>query len=278
MPTIRTDLAAEAHALWQKSAAETTELPGVAARDGALLGLPLTQVDILDEEGSRALGKPQGRYLTLTLREKELREPEGLKTAALALRELLCPMLPKEGTILVAGLGNPRLAVDALGPLTVEGLLVTRHLRDVLPELRPVAGLSGGVLGDTGLEAGEWIYGAAKAAGAAAVILVDALAAGSLQRLGTTVQLSDVGLVPGSGVGNHRMALDRDTLGVPVLSLGVPTVVDVSSLSQELPAGYFVTAQDMDRTILRLGKLLGLGLTLALQPELTLEEAEALLA
>ncbi len=278
MPIIRTDLAAEARELWRGSAAETTELPGVLARDSTLLGLPLTRVEILDREGSEALHKPQGQYLTLTLDARALQDPEGLKNAALALRELLLPMVPPEGVVLVAGLGNPRLAVDALGPLTIDGLLVTRHLRDILPELRPVAGLAGGVLGDTGLEAGEWIYGAAKAVDAAAVILVDALAAGSLQRLGTTVQLSDVGLVPGSGVGNHRMALDRDSLGVPVLSLGVPTVVDVSSLGEGLPQGYFVTAQDMDRTILRLGKLLGLGLTLGLQPELSLEDAEALLA
>ena len=146
MLTIRTDLAAEAHALWQESAGETTALPGVRAREGELEGFPLTWVEVLDEEGERALGKPRGRYATLDVSALWRREPEAAVRAARAAAALLEPLLPEEGTVLVAGLGNPAMTPDALGPLTLEHLLITRHLGEVLPDFRPVAALAGGVL------------------------------------------------------------------------------------------------------------------------------------
>lgn len=293
MLTIRTDLALEAHQLWRETAGETTRLRGVEARDLTTEGLPVTRVEILDREGETALGKPRGVYLTLDISALWRREEEAFSRAVRAVAALLEPLLPEEGPVLAAGLGNPAMTPDALGPRMLDHLLVTRHLAQALPGFRSVAGLGAGVLGSTGLEAAEWVRGAAERVGPAAVIVVDALAARSLDRLCSSVQISDTGLIPGSGVGNHRMALNRAGLGVPVISVGVPTVVSVETAAKDLLAqaggdeeklpsleggGLFVTPDRIDGKIRELAKVLGYGLSLALQPGLELEELEALLA
>lgn len=292
MLTIRTDLAAEARDLWRESAGETTRLPGVRARDEEAQGLPVARVEILDAEGERALGKPPGVYLTLDVAALWRREEGIFARVVRAMAELLGPLLP-EGPVLAAGLGNPAMTPDALGPRTLDHLLITRHLQEVLPGFRPVAGLGAGVLGTTGLEVAEWVRGAAEHVKPAAVVLIDALAARGLDRLCSTVQLSDTGLIPGSGVGNHRMALNRETLGVPVLSVGVPTVVDAETVARDLLADsgaeeapllagrgrrLFVTPDSIDAKIRELAKVVGYGLDLALQPGLEMEDLEALLA
>lgn len=292
MLTIRTDLAAEARDLWRESAGETTRLPGVRARDEEAQGLPVARVEILDAEGERALGKPPGVYLTLDVATLWRREEGIFARVVRAMAELLGPLLP-EGPVLAAGLGNPAMTPDALGPRTLDHLLITRHLQEVLPGFRPVAGLGAGVLGTTGLEVAEWVRGAAEHVKPAAVVLIDALAARGLDRLCSTVQLSDTGLIPGSGVGNHRMALNRETLGVPVLSVGVPTVVDAETVARDLLADsgaeeapllagrgrrLFVTPDSIDARIRELAKVVGYGLNLALQPDLEIEDLDALLA
>ena len=292
MLTIRTDMAVEAHALWRESAGETTRLGGVAAREEQVEGLAVTRVEILDQEGAQALGKPVGVYLTLDISPLWRREEEAFARAVRAVAALLRPLLPEEGPVLTAGLGNPAMTPDALGPRTLDHLLVTRHLGEVLPQLRPVAGLGAGVLGTTGMEVAEWVRGAAEQVKPAAVIVVDALAARDLDRLCAAVQIADTGLVPGSGVGNHRMALNRETLGVPVISMGVPTVVDGETLARDLlgEAGaapdalgkkgrrFFVTPESIDQRIRDLSRVLGYGIDLALQEALELEDLEALLA
>lgn len=293
MLTIRTDLALEAHQLWRETAGETTRLRGVEARDLTTEGLPVTRVEILNREGETALGKPRGVYLTLDISALWRREEEAFSRAVRAVAALLEPLLPEEGPALAAGLGNPAMTPDALGPRMLDHLLVTRHLAQALPGFRSVAGLGAGVLGSTGLEAAEWVRGAAERVRPAAVIVVDALAARSLDRLCSSVQISDTGLIPGSGVGNHRMALNRAGLGVPVISVGVPTVVSVETAAKDLLAqaggdeeklpsleggGLFVTPDRIDGKIRELAKVLGYGLSLALQPGLELEELEALLA
>ena len=292
MLTIRTDLAAEARDLWRESAGETTRLPGVRARDEEAQGLPVARVEILDAEGERALGKPPGVYLTLDVAALWRREEGIFARVVRAMAELLGPLLP-EGPVLAAGLGNPAMTPDALGPRTLDHLLITRHLQEVLPGFRPVAGLGAGVLGTTGREVAEWVRGAAEHVKPAAVVLIDALAARGLDRLCSTVQLSDTGLIPGSGVGNHRMALNRETLGVPVLSVGVPTVVDAETVARDLLADsgaeeapllagrgrrLFVTPDSIDAKIRELAKVVGYGLNLALQPDLEIEDLDALLA
>lgn len=291
MLTIRTDLAAEAHQLWQEQ--ESSRLPGVLARDEELEGFPLTRVEVLDGQGEAALGKPRGIYLTLDISALWRREENVFARAARATAALLRPLLPEEGTVLAAGLGNPAMTADALGPRMLDHLLVTRHLREVLPGFRSVAGISAGVLGTTGMEAAEWVRGAADHVKPAAVVVVDALAARSLDRLCSTIQISDTGLIPGSGVGNHRMALNREGLGVPVISIGVPTVVSVETAAKDLLAqtggdesrlprlharGLFVTPDSIDAKVRELAKVVGYGLDLALQPELETEDLEALLA
>ena len=292
MLTVRTDLAVEAHALWRESAGETTRLKGVAAREEQVEGMTVARVEILDQEGARALGKPEGTYLTLDVSPLWRREEDAFPRAVRAVAALLGPLLPEEGPVLAAGLGNQAMTPDALGPRSLDHLLVTRHLGEALPQLRPVAGLGAGVLGTTGMEVAEWVRGAAEQVGPAAVIVVDALAARDLERLCATVQIADTGLVPGSGVGNHRMALNRETLGVPVISVGVPTVVDAETIARDLlgEAGavpkalngrgrrFFVTPESIDQKIRDLSKVLGYGINLALQESLALEDLEALMA
>lgn len=293
MLTIRTDLAAEAHRLWQEKAGETTRLPGVLARDEELEGFPLTRVEILDGEGEAALGKPRGVYLTLDVSALWRREEGVFQRVVRAVAALLEPLLPEKGPVLAAGLGNPAMTPDALGPRMLDHLLVTRHLGEVLPDLRSVAGIGAGVLGSTGMEAAEWIRGATDHVKPAGVVVVDALAARSLDRLCSSIQISDTGLIPGSGVGNHRLALNREGLGIPVVSMGVPTVVSVETAAKDLltqaggdeakiPAlrgrGLFVTPDSIDAKIRELAKAVGYGLNLALQPGLEIEDLEALLA
>lgn len=290
MLSIRTDLAVEAHSLWRESAGETGTLSGVETAEQELEGMMLTEVRITSEEGEQALGKPKGTYLTLDISPFWRREAEAFRRTAEAIAQALGGLLPRKGPVLAAGLGNRAMTPDALGPLCMEHLLITRHLGEALPSLRPVAALAAGVLGTTGLEVAEWVRGAAERVKPAAVVLVDALAARDLDRLCNTVQMADTGLVPGSGVGNHRMALNRESLDVPVLSVGVPTVVDAETLARDMlddgeepPAlrgrgrRLFVTPDSIDAKIRDLAKLIGYGLNMALHPGLRVEDLTALL-
>ena len=289
MLQIRTDLAAEAREVWREGARLGQRLAGVRAREGRVEGFPVTRVEILDRRGREALGKPEGTYLTVDL-SAYFRDRSGqFAPAARAVARLLGELLPAEGDVFVAGLGNRSMTPDAVGPLCVEHLLVTRHLKAVLPGFRPLAAAAAGVLGTTGLESAEWVRGLAQRAGAKAVIVVDALAARSTDRLCATVQLSDTGIIPGSGVGNARQALSRETMGVPVLSVGVPTVVDAATLALDLTGGsppartpgwgreLFVTPREVDAKVAELGKLLGYGINLAVQRGLEVEDVAALL-
>ena len=208
----------------------------------------------------------------------------------LALAELLRPMLPPEGTALVVGLGNRAVTPDLVGPLAVEHTLVTRHLVEGVESfrnLRPVAALAAGVLASTGMESAAVIQAVCARLRPACVVAVDALASRSVERLCRTVQLSDAGIVPGSGVGNHRMALSRETLGVPVLAVGVPTVVEAATLvldllgrkdGAELPGGeLFVTPREVDSRVADLARVIGYGVSLALNPVLGVDELTMLL-
>ena len=290
MLTRRTDLALEARELWRESAGKTSELAGVRATDYRREGWPATRVEILDRRGAEALGKPVGTYLTLDLTGYWERPEGAFRRAADALAAELRSLLPEEGAVFVAGLGNRAMTPDAVGPLAVEHLLITRHLGDLLPDLRPVAGAAAGVLGTTGMEAAEWVRALAERVEPAAVVVVDALAARSLSRVCATFQLSDTGIIPGSGVGNRRMALNRETMGVPVISLGVPTVVDAATLALDLlregegtapetlgGGDLYVTPKDVDARVRDLARAAGYGINLALQRDLTLEDLTALL-
>ena len=288
----RTDLALESKQLAEKGAAELTEESGVRAEEETLCGLSLTAVEILDESGAARLGKPVGRYLTLALPEQWESDRERFSSAVEAAAAALRRLLPEGAReILVVGLGNAAMTPDALGPEALRHLLVTRHLKGGVSFGRflSVSALTAGVVGSSGIEAAEQTEALSRALHADLVIAIDALAAQSLSRLLSTVQMTDTGIVPGSGVGNHRRALSQTTLGIPVLSLGVPTVVEGRTLALDLleaagntaetalpPDGLFVTPKDADERLHALARLLGYALNLALHG-LSPEDSFALL-
>ena len=268
MSTTRTDLALESVQA-ACSGAETGTISGVRSRERTREGYAVTDIRVEDEDGAQALGKPVGRYVTVDLGPYFRREADYFDRGVRCLAGELAALL-------AAGLGNRAMTCDAVGPASIDNLLVTRHMIRAMPrqfaDFRPVAAVCPGVLARTGLEALELVRGAVERVRPAAVIAVDALAARDSARLCATVQLSDTGLVPGSGVGNRRSALDRGTLGVPVIAVGIPTVVDADPR-----AGLFLTPRDIDQRIRELGRLLGYGITLALQPSLTAADVTALL-
>lgn len=294
----RTDLALEARELWQESTEKTTRLSGVKATKSKEEGYPVTRVDILDRRGEEALGKPQGTYLTIDLTSFWQRKPDFFERAVRAVGSQLKAMLPEKGPALIVGLGNAAMTPDAVGPLAADSVLVTRHLIAASPKhfagFRPVAVFRAGVLGTTGVESAEAVRGLVAQVKPSLVIAIDALAARRVGRMCTTVQLSDTGIVPGSGVGNHRAALNKETLGVPVFAVGVPTVVDAATLAADLleeagipeldetrlrhgEAPLTVTTRDVDQQVRELSKVVGYGVNWALQ-DLEIEEINALLA
>lgn len=275
----RTDLALEARELWQEQADEATILSGVRAREQTSRGIHTTVVEVLNREGARSLGKPVGTYVTLELEQGLLREPDGFSRAAIRLGREVARLVPARGGVLVAGLGNAAVTPDALGPKTLEHLVVTRHLQDYMPQMRSVSAVSPGVLGTTGLESVEIIRGVVERSAPGCVVVVDALASRSLNRVCTTVQLTDTGITPGSGVGNRRAAFNRQTLGVPVVAVGVPTVVDARTLlldilekngekmekiTGECDKNMVVMPKDVDARVGRMARLLGYGISLGL--------------
>ena len=290
----RTDLALEARELWQESTEKTTRLSGVKATKSKEEGYPVTRVDILDRRGEEALGKPQGTYLTIDLTSFWQRKPDFFERAVRAVGSQLKAMLPEKGPALIVGLGNAAMTPDAVGPLAADSVLVTRHLIAASPKhfagFRPVAVFRAGVLGTTGVESAEAVRGLVAQVKPSLVIAIDALAARRVGRMCTTVQLSDTGIVPGSGVGNHRAALNKETLGVPVFAVGVPTVVDAATLAADLLGGdsgkgalsgapsLIVTPKDIDSHVADVSKVIGYGLSMALQPGISLEELELLLS
>ena len=297
MFTKRTDLALEARELWQESAERTTRLAGVKAVRRKLEGYPVTRVDILDERGERALGKPRGGYVTVDLTTFWQRRTDFFERAVRAVGAELKALLPPEGPVLVVGLGNPAMTADAVGPLAADSVLITRHLISAMPRqfagFRPVAVFRTGVLGTTGVESAEAVRGLVEEVRPALVIAIDALASRREGRVCAAVQLSDTGIIPGSGVGNHRAALNAETLGVPVFAVGVPTVVDAATLAADLleesgaeavdeerlraHGTYLVTTRDIDQQVRDLAKVIGYGINWALQ-DLEIGEMNALLS
>lgn len=287
MQNTRTDLAMEAREIWQQSAGETTKLNGVRAREFRVRGIDITVVEILDAEGARALRKPEGNYVTLSMEKGMLREPAGFSRAAAQLGKTLARMLPGDGPVLVAGLGNAAVTPDAIGPRSLDHLVVTRHLGSNFPQLRPVSAIAPGVLGTTGLESVEVVKGIVERSQPCCVIVVDALASRSLDRLCTTVQITDTGITPGSGVGNTRAAFDARTLGVPVLAVGVPTVVEARTLLRDVleengvkqgehavscDRTLVVTPKDIDARVCHISRLLGYGISLGLHKSLSVAD------
>ena len=291
----RTDLAVEAIENHKSAAA----LPHVRQSDRMLEGFAVHEVRILSEDAAREIGKPQGRYLTLELDALIRREEDAFPRACKALSTLLRELLPRpnDGPVLIAGLGNRMITPDAIGPQTADHVIATRHLIAQSPAIfadwRPVSALAPGVLGQTGVETGEVICGVLDRVRPAAVIAVDALAAGRLSRLLRTVQLADTGITPGAGVGNARAALNKETLGVPVIAVGVPTVVDGATLAHEISSQLgqpacealddlsqpvMITTRDIDHEVADISRMIGYAVNMALHPHLSVADIDLYLS
>lgn len=292
----RSDLAMECLQHATQAGYDATQDNGVAQETYETEGFYVTKVRITSPQGAAALGKPQGEYDTLDLGALMRREEDAFPRACTALCALLRPLLhAHEGAVLVVGLGNRAITPDAIGPTAISHVLATRHLiGEEFPyfqQWRAVSTLSPGVLGQTGVESGEVIYGLIKTVQPCAVIAVDALAAGRLSRLLKNIQVSNTGIVPGAGVGNARFALTEQTLGVPVIAVGVPTVVDGATLAHEiarqsnaqcdaledLAQPMVVTTRDIDKQVADVSRVIGYAINQALHPHLSITDIDQFL-
>ena len=305
MKNIYTDLAKEAVELH-----DGQQIEGVRTREYRLSQhICVSRVEVLDRAGAQALQKEKGTYLTIECALLHTGTVEIKKALVEALRDELAGMLPKSPCVLVVGLGNRNITPDSLGPRVCEKLFVTRHIREYLPELitnsdTGVCALAPGVLGMTGIETQEIIRGVVERVHPDLVIAVDALAARSVSRIATSIQLADAGIAPGAGIGNRRQALNQQELGVPVLALGVPRVVFASTIAYELTEhavlasdlpkrskerlfdtmqemegnDLIVTPKEIDTMIETVSEVLAESLNLALHPKMTPQEIHALMS
>ena len=241
----------------------------------------LTYKIIIDNDQSvKRFFKPFGTYITFLLSKVWQSSRDEAMNAARAIRDELVKLLPEEGTVLIVGLGNINITADNIGPKVSHRIIVTRHLKDDMPEsfedFHSVCAISPGVLGLTGIETGEIIKGVADRISPAAIIAIDARATSDLNRLGNTIQICDSGIAPGSGVGNYRFAINRETFGVPVIAIGIPTVVEASTMVRELIGDDYgidskipdmplvVTPKDIDVLSDKSAEVIACGINLAL--------------
>lgn len=254
-----------------------------------------TWVRIRTRDAAKRLGKAQGIYWTLTHPRLPILEPEERMDIAREVSQMLRLLLPPEGDVLVLGLGNRHMTADALGDRAVSGVLVTRHLK--AQQLRSVCAMAPGVLGITGVETAELALGLTQRLHPAAVLVVDALAAMETNHICTTIQLTDTGISPGSGVGNHRQGINAELLHVPVIAMGIPMVVYASTIVRDALKGIFakdsnedeaetmaekladgaigdfvVTPRSIDELVQGLADMLALAINAALQPNMSMEE------
>lgn len=275
----RTDLALEERE-------QRGECRGVKSEENISGDVTVNRITVENEEGERSLGKPKGCYVTIELpplTDNAFMPDERYE----AISGELGRLLPEKGTVLVVGLGNRRITPDALGPRTASQVAATRHIAEELSRtagfdaLRSCAVISPGVLGQTGIEVVDLLRSLCAQIKPAAVIVIDAMASRRLERLGCTVQISDAGISPGAGVGNNRPSISRAELGIPVVSVGVPTVVEATTLAADLTGGksqknavsprgetMIVTPREIDLLIDRSSRLLALSINHALHPDI----------
>lgn len=299
---IRTDLAMEAENIEQR-------IPGVFVHNETIVkGIERVSVNISSKEGEQALGKKIGTYVTIHAGALAQGDAQTDEDCSKVLAEEIKKMAAGTafGNTLVVGLGNRMVTPDALGPAVCDSVFVTRHIHEYAPQevderLGVVSAISPGVLGVTGIETGEIIEGVVSRLKPSLIIAVDSLASRSIERVRTTIQLSDTGIAPGAGIGNKRKAIDRQTLGVPVIALGVPLVVYaatiahdlinatmektkteektkndlnriLSALTQQEEAEMIVTLKEIDKVVDDLARIIADALNIALHKNLTLEE------
>ena len=240
MISIRTDLALEAREIYEEGDS-SSEIPGVKLDKKELENCIVTKVEIIDEQGSKIMNKGIGKYITLESNLMKFDDDESREEVINYLKDELIEILgtDKSKKTLVIGLGNWNITSDALGPKTVSKTLVTRHIfknynKDYDDDFTEVAGLSPGVMGITGIETSEIVKSIVDRIKPDRVIAIDALASRKMERVNTTIQISTAGISPGGGVGNKRKALNKEYLGVDVIAIGVPTVVDAATLTSDV--------------------------------------------
>lgn len=299
----RTDLALERATIAASRVGR--EIPGMNVREEELDGMKITRVSVSTPQAGAQIGKPPGRYFTLECPALRYRSRETLKQVAGIVASELAELasLPRRNDVLIVGLGNRHATPDALGPRVVSQLMITRQIREHLPRelggrLNPVAAISPGVLGITGMETIDIVKGIVREVRPELVITVDALAARAPSRLLSTIQIADTGIQPGSGVGNRRPGINQESLGIPVIAVGVPTVVSGAAIAMDALDAYFqkfnpharatldsvsdflgqelrdlmVTTKDIDVEIMEMSKLLAGAINKATQPAISEEE------
>lgn len=236
---VRTDLALEAKEIAEQTSGGSP-IPGIQSEAFEDDGITITQLHVQNEQGSNAIGKVQGQYLTIevpSLRNQDTGLQDRVAKHFAKHFETFLERIGvgKTARVLIVGLGNWNVTPDALGPLVVENVMVTRHFFELMPDqvadgYRAVSAVAPGVLGITGIESSDIIQGIAQLTKPDVIIAIDALASKSLERVNTTIQIADIGIHPGSGIGNKRKGLTKEILGIPVIAIGVPTVVYASTI------------------------------------------------
>ena len=269
----RTDLAVESYESVNKTA-----IDGVIVKEDK----NITTVRVINENGAQVLGKPIGTYITYSL-PSFLNDTDLFDGRLEDLSSVLNSLLPENiSSVLVAGVGNLDITADALGPKVNDYVIATRHLiqgenrNEIFNDFFNVSNIPTGVLGDTGIESAELVGGIVNTINPSCVIVVDALAATSKDRLGSTVQMSNTGISPGSGVGNHRYEISEKTLGIPVISMGIPTVLSTALLDDSAVGSMFVTPREIDRIIEQGAKLIGMSINTCLHKNLSPQDLLAL--
>ena len=242
MYNFRTDLALERNDIYKKQNHIESEIDGVKVENENKENVDISRVRIIDEKGEQALGKPIGNYVTLDIKNMKLVDEERIEQVATVLsyelKEVIKEHVSDTDDILVVGLGNIYVTPDALGPKVVPEIEVTRHILEYMPkampeDTRPVSAISPGVLGITGIETMEILKGIVDNVKPKMLIVIDALATRSIERISSSIQIADTGIVPGAGVENKRKEISIKTLGIPVIAIGIPTVVDLASITND---------------------------------------------
>lgn len=240
MISIRTDLAVEAKEIYESEQKSKNGIPGVEIRDYTEEEIKVSEVKIVNEAGERALNKPKGTYITIDMPKFTHYDNDTMDNVSKVIAKCLSSLIHLDDsmTALVVGLGNWNVTPDAVGPKVISRLMITRHLKQLVPDtidegIRPVCAIAPGVLGITGIETGEIIKGVVDKIKPNLIICIDALASRKLDRVNNTIQIGNTGISPGSGVGNKRMELSEKTLGIPVIAVGVPTVVDAATIAND---------------------------------------------
>ena len=242
MYNFRTDMAVERNEIYKKQNSLAEEIDGIENANKIIKDIEISKVKITNENGANALGKPVGNYITLDVKEIKIADEEIneeiAEIMADELRTVIGEHVSDTDDILVVGLGNRYVTPDALGPKVVPEIEVTRHILEYMPKIMPedtrsVSAISPGVLGITGIETMEILNGIVQNIKPKMLIVIDALATRKLERISSSIQIADTGIVPGAGVNNARKEISINTLGIPVIAIGIPTVVDLATITNE---------------------------------------------